>query len=177
MICVDNQPYSILEDIGFQRFMQSACPQYELPSRRFIKEEYVEKKIYDVMNSKMQALFANVPFVSLTSDIWTEDFNGNSFISLTCHWLTEDFYQQHLVLKVAPFNESHSGMNISEMLLEGLQQFLITRSQVHMVLRDAASNIKLGVDCADLPGFDCFLHKLSTIVTETVYTQRTVIRH
>ena len=66
-------------------------------------------------------------------------------------------------------------MNISEMLLEGLQQFLITRSQVHMVLRDAASNIKLGVDCADLPGFDCFLHKLSTIVTETVYTQRTVI--
>lgn len=174
MICVDNQPFTVLEDVGFQRLMKLACPLYVLPSRKYIKE-LVETAIFDKLTTKLTEHLAEVPFLSCTSDLWTEDTNGNAFISLTAHWVTADFHQQHMVLQMEPFNDPHTADNISEKLLQGLQGHNIPPAKVHMVLTDAASNIKRGVADAGLPGQDCFLHKLSTIVKETVYSQRSVV--
>lgn len=114
-------------------------------SVRYIKDKIIGPKIYQKIVSGIIEALADVPFVSCTSDIWTADHNKSAFISLTCHWLTSDFYQQHVVLKCSPFNESHNAENIADKTLEGLHSFLIPVTNVHLVLRDAASNISAGI--------------------------------
>lgn len=174
MICVDNQPTTLVEDVGFIRLMEVSCPNYQIPSRKYIKDKIIRGKIYKSIESQIKEHLNDVPYLSLTSDIWTADTNGTPFISLTVHWLTENFIQQHMVLAVKPFVESHTGDNIAEFFLLTLEHYGISTSKVHLVLRDAASNIVLGTRVAELPSLNCYIHQLSLIVNESVYSQRAI---
>ena len=108
MICADIQPMSIVEDVGFQWFVEAACPHYQFPSRKHMKNEIIKDSIYGKMVAEMTAHFAKVDFVSCTSDLWTADNSQSSFISITVQWLTQDFHQQHMVLKISGFDKTHS---------------------------------------------------------------------
>ena len=41
MVIVDCQPFSIIEDVGFNKLMKCLKPNYELPSRKFFKEKII----------------------------------------------------------------------------------------------------------------------------------------
>ena len=69
MICADIQPMSIVEDVGFQWFVEAACPHYQFPSRKHMKNEIIKDSIYGKMVAEMTAHFAKVEFVSCTSDL------------------------------------------------------------------------------------------------------------
>ena len=36
MIAIDQQSFSIVEDIGFIRLLNHVCPNYQIPSRKYI---------------------------------------------------------------------------------------------------------------------------------------------
>ena len=48
MIAVDYQPFSIVNDIGFQRLMAAAEPRYHLPSDTHVRETLLPT-LYDVV--------------------------------------------------------------------------------------------------------------------------------
>ena len=115
MIAVDNQPFSIVEDMGFVRLLKRLRPLYQPPSRRYITEK-IMPEIYQEIRKVVENQMNDARFISLTTDIWTSNSN-ESFIALTGHSLTDDFQQRQCVLRVKPVPGSHTSEYISENLL------------------------------------------------------------
>ncbi len=52
--------------------------------------------------------------VGMTTDMWTDDYRKNSFLTITCHYITPDFLLRSRVLTTAMFppEEAKTGDNI-----------------------------------------------------------------
>lgn len=65
---------------------------------------------------EVEAMLLSSEYISLTSDMWTNSVNKDSFISFTAHWIDKDFNHRHVVLNARHFPGSHNSENISRML-------------------------------------------------------------
>lgn len=78
MIVKDNLPLNLTEKVGFCCFMKTCLPAYKLPSRKAISKKLEEK--YEVYSDMLKAKLASIENVSVTTDIWTETLNTQSFL-------------------------------------------------------------------------------------------------
>ena len=173
MICLDAQPFSIVEDSGFSQLVHELEPRYSLPSRKYITENILPKIYGEVKAAVLQEL-TDVSFFSFTTDAWSSDDGGASLLSLTTHWITDAFVRQSAVLHVLPLEESHTGEYLARKYLEMLSEWKINHDQVHLVLRDNAANMAKAMRDASLPSLGCFAHTLQLIVHDGVLSQRAV---
>ena len=144
MIAVDIQPFSIVEDIGFQRLLNHLCPNYCIPSRKYIKNS-VFQNIYNKVRQKVQKEINDASYISFTTDGWASTNGKCSFLSLIAHWLNNEFHQKSAILQVCQLNVSHTAKNISEAIQSSMNDFLIPNSKVHLVARDNAANMVAGI--------------------------------
>ena len=107
MIAFDIQPYSRVEDLGFQRLLHHICPNYCIPSRKYIKNP-VFQNIYNKVRQKIQNELSDASSISFTTDGWTSTNGKCSFLSLTAYWLTNNFQQKSAVLRVCQLNVLHT---------------------------------------------------------------------
>ena len=170
MIIVDCQPFSIVEDVGFNKLMKCLKPNYELPSRKFFKEKMIPTIDKSVL-SKVQTLVDNANNISFTTDIWT-NVSNHSFISVTEHCLDENFTSSTAVLRVVPFDESHSAANISTLLQGVMSDYNIAKHKVHTIVSDNAANITKGIRIAGCENLPCFLHTIQLVIKDSLHEQR-----
>ena len=170
MICLDTQPFSIVENPGFSQLVHDLEPRYSLPSRKYITEN-VLPQIYGGVKAAVLQELTDVSFFSFTTDAWSSADGGASLLSLTAHWITDAFVRQSAVLHVLPLEESHTGEYLARKYLEMLSEWKIKHDQVHLVLRDNAANM---AKAASLPSLGCFAHTLQLIVHGGVLSQRAV---
>ncbi len=171
MIAIDSQPYSVVEDIGFQRVLKTACPNYVIPSRRYFSETIIPN-IYKSVRENVQAILDAAESISFTSDIWTSSTANTPFLSLTGHCLTKDFEQKVAVLRVAYFPESHTGSNIKDMILKSIDEFNIPHYKVHLIARDNGANMVKGIRETGFSALPCFLHTLQLILHDSIFEQK-----
>ena len=62
MICLDLQPYSVVESKGFKRVIKFLCPKYKLPSRKHMTETIVPK-IYDEIKDLVKTEVLNADYI------------------------------------------------------------------------------------------------------------------
>ena len=69
-------------------------------------------RIHEAITTEVKKEIAGVEWFGFTSDIWSTSVSDDSMISLTYHWLTDDFAKKSAVLHVQSFPGSHTGENI-----------------------------------------------------------------
>ena len=132
MIAVDLQPFSVVEDIGFQRLWHHLCPSYPIPSRKFMKENIVQG-IYALVKGSIYQDVLLAKYLSFTSDGWTSS-DKCLFLSLTAHWIDDEFEQRNAILSMTPFNQKHTAFHISECLQNAMEAHQIPASKVHVIV-------------------------------------------
>ncbi|KAJ8970470.1 hypothetical protein NQ314_001211 [Rhamnusium bicolor] len=75
MIALDNEPLSMMDRVGFRRFMQKALPRYKIPSRTYITDKIVPD-IYERIHTKIENNISQAPVIS---SVW---WNKKRAISL-----------------------------------------------------------------------------------------------
>ena len=113
MIAVDIQPYSVISDIGFNRLIAKLCPNYSIPSKKYFTEKIIPD-IFTKVKTKIQSSVDEISSISLTTDIRTASANDAPFLSLTGHWLSNDFEQCRAALRGVPFPGTHTGTRIAQ---------------------------------------------------------------
>ena len=106
MIAVDDQPFSIVNNQGFRQVLQLAEPRYTLPSDTYLCQTAVPdlyKSVYAQVADRVQS----VKFVSFTTDTWTTSTSSESLISLTGHWIDEEWKRRAAVLQTSHLPGSH----------------------------------------------------------------------
>uniref|UniRef100_A0A914I428 BED-type domain-containing protein n=1 Tax=Globodera rostochiensis TaxID=31243 RepID=A0A914I428_GLORO len=86
-ICLSAEPIQLTEKNGFSEIFDEICPSYRLKSREFmtklLEEKYSEK--FELLKKTIDA----APFISFTTDLWTNKKKKKNFLSLTAHYIDE----------------------------------------------------------------------------------------
>ena len=88
-IVLDDQPLSVVENVGLHSLIEHLQPRYSLPSRRYLLETALPE-LYNRLSNKLAENLKGAPALSFTTDIWTSDVCPMSLISLTVQWADSD---------------------------------------------------------------------------------------
>ena len=69
-IALDDQPLSVVDNLGFRRLLCILEPRYEIPSRTHITDT-VLPKLHDFVKKHIHNLLQDVKTLSFTTDIWS----------------------------------------------------------------------------------------------------------
>ena len=98
LITSDIQPFSIVEDIGFNELIKNAYPNYKLPCRTYFSLKIIPS-MYDELFEDIKIKISVANCLSLMTDIRTADTSNIAFLSITGHWVYEtQFTQETAVL-------------------------------------------------------------------------------
>ncbi|GBB95627.1 hypothetical protein RclHR1_02580010 [Rhizophagus clarus] len=137
-IIVDDQPFTVVQNIFFQKMIKRLNSNAIIPSSDTIHNDII--KIFndekEFLKNKLQKLSGKI---SLTLDGWTSK-NQISFLGITIHWITDDWKFNSTVLDFFHLEGPHSGENIASKLFEVLKEFNLL-SKILGISTDNASNM------------------------------------
>lgn len=169
----DMQPFSIVEDTGFRKFVNTLNPSYQLPSRKYISNTLLPA-LYEQKYNSMQEEVKNVRAVTVTTDCWTS-LNSDSFMATTIHYINENFEPKAVLLECSSSPESHTSSNLASELnriitLWGLE------NKVLLAVSDNAANIKKAIkEELQWRHFGCYAHTLNLIVKDALKAVEPII--
>lgn len=97
-IIMHEYPLSIVNHVGFRRFLATLQPQFQCPSRNTIKKEIFN--VYDFEKSiVMKLLDTNEGRVAITSDMWTASNQKKGYLAVTAHYIDSSWTLQSRILR------------------------------------------------------------------------------
>ena len=139
-------------------------------------ETILRKIDIGIKEELMKKLHARgIEYYSFTTDGWSTNVATHSLLSLTAHWVEQDFTKVSAVLCVKELEGSHTGSAICAKLTSMFSEWDIEKSSVHLVLRDNAANMEKAMRDAAIPSYGCFAHSLQLVVNNGVLAQRCVV--
>ncbi|XP_071246206.1 uncharacterized protein [Salvelinus alpinus] len=174
MIATDNQPFTVVSDVGFQRLITLAEPRYRIKEENLFRTEMLDKT-HERVVMKVKNLVAplNAPHMAFTTDCWSG--TTESLMSLTGHFIDNVWTRKQVVLNVKTMTGSHTGNYIREMFLTILEYWEIHTERVVLVLRDSGANMVKGMRLVELPDFSCSAHTLQLVINDGLSSQRAVL--
>lgn len=166
MIVQDLQPFSVVEDKGFQALVKCLDSRYELPSRRELARTHLPK-IYDTEITRVKQELENTNSVAITTDIWTSR-NTKGFITVTAHYISSSWELKSVVLETVRMIKAHTAINIAEELTTICNNWNML-DKVCCVITDNAANMIAAVkNHMNLRHVPCFAHTLNLIVRDSI---------
>ena len=170
MIATDNQPFSFVSGIGFQRLVAAMEPRYKLKTEKHYRTDVLDGIITKV-EKKIKTLIAEDagPFLSFTTDCWSGD--TEALMSLTCHFIDDNWERKQVILNAKAMSGSHTGEYISNMFISMLKHWDISHDRVVLVLRDSGANMVKGLRLTDVPDLSCSAHTIQLVVNDGINSQ------
>ncbi|GLD69010.1 zinc finger BED domain-containing protein 4-like protein [Lates japonicus] len=134
MIVTDNQPFTVVSDVGFKRLMAAAEPRYALKSDKYYRSEKLQEvhhKVVDKIKALIQPENAGYS-LSFTTDCWSGV--TDSLMSLICHFIDAEWTRKQVVLNTRAMHGSHTGKYLKETFLSMLEDWKISKDRVALVL-------------------------------------------
>jgi hypothetical protein len=115
--------------------------------------------------AKVKQHVAQAPYLSFTTDAWSSKDQSHQLLSLTAHFINDEFEPCYFVLGTSSIVGRHTSENLMAILSESLQNFSIESNRVHVILRDAAANMRKMTSLLNVCAMDCFAHRLQLVLT------------
>ena len=174
MVCLDEQPLSVVEHRGLKRLCHGLDPRYKMPGRTQLTDVCLPE-LYTTIYKHIERLMKHDKIVSIsfTSDIWSSSVSPLAMLSLTAQFIDENYVLQRDVLHSQEFSGSHTAVRIAEAFRDMFQAWGI-EEKVHVILRDNASNMRKAMIDAGYPSLPCMAHTLQLVVNEGILAQRAI---
>ena len=115
---------------------------------------------YEKAVPKVQQILQAANYISITSDLWTSIAN-DACISLTTHYISNEWKMESVCLGTMPVSEQHTGDNISQWIEEILEKFNISTQKVVGFVHDNGSYfVRAGKILAEWSSESCAGHDL-----------------
>lgn len=134
-------PFQVVEHPELQmlcRLARAAPSMPEFPSARTVQRRLQES--VDDANQKILEKLPSTAKLSIALDCWTSPFQ-QAFMAITGYFIDQDWNYREILLGFEPLHGTHSGVNLSNVLLERLQHCKI-EGRVLAITTDNASNNK-----------------------------------
>ncbi|KAJ4776673.1 Zinc finger BED domain-containing protein DAYSLEEPER [Rhynchospora pubera] len=132
-------PFSCANHHFLKVFLSDLCPSFKLPSRNTIRSDcmniYEEERVelYDFLG-KIDCMF------SFTSDLWSSKGRDRGFMSLTCHYIDENWVLRKRIIGFTPLPSPHTGRNIAHAIYSKLVDWNLDKKILCLVLDNSSAN-------------------------------------
>ena len=104
-------PFKTVSKEGFVNLLNKVDKQYKIPSRRHFSHVAVPEMYAQCVKS-VQSELKQIEFFACTTDLWSSR-TTEPYVSLTVHFINQDFELKSRCLQTSYFPEEHSGENSS----------------------------------------------------------------
>lgn len=159
--------FNSLESEGFKDLIEVADEKITVKSR-FTYSRNIDEKHKNVLTEVCNIISAdksNMESIAFTNDCWTSRSN-DPHISLTAHYIDEDFNLNNWTPFVKPFPGSHTGERIKVKLENMIDNFELPEDVDMWSVHDNAANVRLAVSMSDLVEFTCKNHTIQLSVND-----------
>ena len=150
-----NLPPSIVEHVGFRKFMSDVARKWRPASARYLEARAIPL-LYASVREKVRSMLNEIDHLSVTVDIWC-DRGGKAFFGVTDHFVDVDFKPQAILLRFVRLKGKHTNENIRNVTKDILDELDISR-KIYRVITDNASNIikayKFGLTSCEVNNLD-----------------------
>lgn len=171
MIASDFQPFSVVDDRGFRRFIHALNPAYAIPSRKTLSQKIISG-LYDRERASLQERVRNATAVCLTTDSWTSR-TTTSYLSVTFHFV-DRYKMVSCLLDCFEFSDRHTSDNLAEGLLKVAKEWGIDNKVVCCV-SDNAANITKAIQTLKWPHNPCFAHTINLLVRDALMVMKPTV--
>ncbi|KAL5179298.1 putative AC transposase [Glycine soja] len=168
-IIMHEYPLSIVNHVGFRRFLATLQPQFQCPSRNTIKKEIFN--VYDFEKSiVMKLLDTNEGRVAITSDMWTASNQKKGYLAVTAHYIDSSWTLQSRILRFIYVPLPHTSERLCNALVECLLDWNIDTKLSTITLDNCSTN-------------DCMIEKiknklqLGTLIKEGAFLHMRCCAH
>ena len=155
--------------------MKLVKPKYSIPSRKYFSENIIPR-IYNETKLKIKTAIQDATAISVTTDLWTNTNNQQSFLNFSAHWLDDNFNFQHAVLQIKHFLGSHTGENIKQYLEEIRALWEIDQNKIHAIVRDNGRNVVKAIEDSVFSPVACFILTLQLVINDALKNGQNIIK-
>ena len=173
MCATDIRPFSIMDGPGFQKLAQKLISigvkhgnisvDDVLPSARTVSRHVhseAEKKRAELkIELEKQKRFA------VTTDLWTHEQTTMPYITVTVHYVNDNWEMRLFIVAMRSMEEKHTGNNIKSFTKEILEEMGAWRTDNYYVT-DNGSNVKAAFK--DQNWIPCCGHNLNLVLTHSL---------
>ncbi|XP_072380666.1 E3 SUMO-protein ligase ZBED1-like [Diabrotica undecimpunctata] len=165
MVVKEYQPFSLVDDVEFKKFVSMLNPGYSLPTRKTLSNNLLSQ-LYQSELEKVKQKLKNINAVCLTTDTWTSS-TTESYLSVTAHFFENNLQLTSVLLECIKMEDRHTGENYSRHLKEIVGNYGL-EDNVAACTTDNAANVTLAVKLCNWQHIPCFAHTLNLIVKNAV---------
>jgi len=97
MMALDDLPFHFVNNKGFRRMISHLEPGYHLPDDKYFRTRMLPD-VYSGVRTEVRKQVEQAECVSFTTDTWSTAQCTDSLISLTAHWIGDDWKQKSALL-------------------------------------------------------------------------------
>ncbi|XP_069821004.1 E3 SUMO-protein ligase ZBED1-like [Dendropsophus ebraccatus] len=169
-LCKDMVPFLTVEKSGFQNMIKTLDPRYEVPGRKHFTQTEMPK-LYDKVREQVKKELQSIKHYATTTDLWSSR-TMEPYISLTVHFINDEWKLCSRCLQTAYFPEDHTGELISQGLKEALESWGLKEELQVCITTDNGANIVKAVEMNGWTRLQCFGHRLHLAIERSVKDAR-----
>ncbi|KAE8616102.1 hypothetical protein XENTR_v10008718 [Xenopus tropicalis] len=182
MIALDLQPYSFVNNVGFNRLLEYLQPQYSLPSASYFSRTAIPdmyENVKQIIVSHLKEAESGV--IHFTAGIWMSS-QTREYLTLTAHWVTfESSFRPHCenhhcsaLLHVSQIDCDYNDVSVQKHLEYLWESWIASCGlQIGITVTDNHSIAKT-LNESEHSSVQCFGHTVDLIVNEAIKSQRMV---
>ncbi|XP_058616584.1 uncharacterized protein LOC131530377 isoform X2 [Onychostoma macrolepis] len=151
----DMMPFTTVEDVGFRKMISIINPRCELPGRKYFSRAAIPA-LYGEVRERVEEQLKSVSYFATTADLWSSR-TSEPYLSLTVHFIDQDWKLVSLCLQTVYFPEDHTGESIAASwgLREDRQVCITT---------DSGTSIIKAAELNRWTRLQCFGHRLNSAI-------------
>ncbi len=154
----DMVPINTVTNPGFANMIRSLDKRYVIPSRTYFSQVAIPG-LYDKCKAQVETELSQVKYYAATTDLWSSR-TTEPYISLTIHFIDEDFQLKSRCLQTAFFPEDHTSENIARGMREALTAWGLDERCLVCITTDNAANMIKAAALNNWTRLQCFGHRL-----------------
>lgn len=184
-VCKDIRPFEVVSGEGFIRLAESlimvGVKYGQVPATDVLPHPTTVSRQVSLKAADLKANVVipdiksclNVHVGAVTTDIWTDQYTNNSYITATAHDINDDWKLVNRTLATSEFDSelTHTGVNIRATLGKILTDFAVTVDRVIFVTDRGANMLAALKDDRHLSCCDHMLNTTLTHVFDTKYLE------
>jgi hypothetical protein len=155
-------PIRTVEREEFKNLMRVIDPRYQLPGRKHFSQTAIPHLNAECRGMVERDLRA-VAYFATTSDLWSSR-TSEPYLSLTAHYIDQDWAMKSKCLQTAYFPEDHTAEAIASGLTESLGSWGLSESKQVCITTDSGANIVKATTLNNWTRLQCLGHRLHSAV-------------
>ncbi|CAF1076091.1 unnamed protein product [Brachionus calyciflorus] len=160
-----NQPARLVENQSFRELLKELNSSYQVPCRNTFNNNFLPQK-FQLIKNLLQRELSKISKCSISADAWAS-ISNESFLGVTCHFITENFKFKSFILCLKFLTEDHDYNFIFKSLNEVINSWSVMEKLMG-ITSDSGANFKSAVGRFpdNVQKIPCAGHKLNLCVCD-----------